>query len=301
MKIVLIGRSGQLGRALQAPLARIGQVLAWDRHDLDLQDLDAIDHQLGLASPEVIVNAAAYTAVDQAESHTELASTINATAVARMADYAARTNALLLHYSTDYVFDGQQSAPYIETDATHPLNVYGRSKLAGEQAIAQSACRSLIFRSSWLFSAHGKNFIKTILALAQTRETLNVVADQHGAPTSADWLAEVSALAIGACQAQRLNTGLYHVSATGQTTWHGLACHAIARARNQGMALKTASGQILPVLTKDYPLPAVRPKNSCLNSKKISDTLALHLPDWSGAVDTLVDHLCRQDQTASRP
>lgn len=300
MKIVLIVRNGQLGQALQAPLASIGQLIAWDRRDLDLQDLDAIHQQLSAASPDVIVNAAAYTAVDQAESQAELAFKINADAVACMADYAAKTNALLVHYSTDYVFDGSQAAPYTETDVARPLNIYGHSKLAGENAITHSACRALIFRISWLVSAHGENFIKTILRLAQTREELEVVADQHGAPTSAERVAQVSALAIRACQDQRLATGIYHLSAAGQTSWHGLARYAIERAQQLGMQFKTTGARILPIPSQDYPLPATRPKNSRLNTKKLSDALALHLPEWPDDVDKIIDELCRQHGAVKR-
>lgn len=300
MKIVLMGCNGQLGQALQAPLASIGQLIAWDRRSLDLQDLDAIHRRLSVASPDVIVNAAAYTAVDQAESQAELAFKINADAVACMADYVAKTNALLVHYSTDYVFDGSQAAPYTETDAARPLNIYGHSKLASENAIAQSACRALIFRISWLVSAQGENFIKTILRLAQTREELKVVADQHGAPTSAERVALISALAIRAYQDQRLTAGIYHLSTAGQTTWHGLARYAIERAQQGGMHFKTMGANILPIPSQDYPLPAARPKNSCLNTKKISDALAIQLPEWPGDVDKIIDELCRQHEAVKR-
>lgn len=237
MNILLLGRTGQIGDALLAHPPAWARLAALDRRQADLRDLGRLAAVLDAYAPRILINAAAYTEVDRAEAEPELALRINAQAVAVMADYARRNNALLVHYSTDYVFDGKRARAYRETDAAHPLNAYGRSKLAGEQAIAASGCPHLILRTSWVYASHGANFVKTILRLARTRAELSVVADQHGAPIWAGRIAAVTWQAIDAHRRRRLPDGLWHLSAGGHVSWHGLACHIVARARRAGLAL----------------------------------------------------------------
>jgi len=289
MHILLFGKDGQVGHALQRTLLPLGSLTALGRRQADLETPDTLQGILRQHRPDVIVNAAAYTAVDQAESEPQRAHAINATAVAQMAAYARDHNALLVHYGTDYVFDGAQEQPYRETDAPNPINVYGQSKLAGEAAIVESGCRHLILRTSWVFSAHGDNFVKTILQLARSRTQLSIVADQIGAPTSSELIADVTALALAALRREALAPGLYHLSASGQTSWHGLACHVIARA--QGLRLALTPAQIHAIATADSPQPTRRPANSRLNTDKISQALGLELPDWTVHTDRCVSQL----------
>lgn len=291
MKIVLLGKNGQVGHELQRTLLPLGQVIALGREDADLSSLTQLQGVLALHTPDIIVNAAAYTTVDKAESEEATAFRINAEAVGLMAEHARQSGALLVHYSTDYVFDGETPAPYVETDATNPQSAYGRSKRAGEQAIDQSGCRALIFRTSWVFSAHGDNFIKTILRLAKERDSLNIVADQYGAPTSAELIADVTALAIAGYRSRALASGMYHLTAAGETSWHGLACHVVNRARANGATLKLNAEQIHAIPTEAYPLPAKRPKNSRLDTGALSSALGLYLPNWNIHVDRVVDQL----------
>jgi dTDP-4-dehydrorhamnose reductase len=249
-------------------------------------------------SPDVIVNAAAYTAVDKAESNRDAAHAINAESVAVIANYAKARDALLVHYSTDYVFDGSKESPYEPTDTTNPLSVYGATKRQGEEAIEASGCRFLIFRTSWVFSVHGGNFVKTILRLAKERETLNIVADQHGAPTSAELIADVTALAIAGHRQGLCKSGIYHLTAAGQTTWHGLASHIVARACANGVAVKATAHSIKPIPTDAYPLPAPRPKNSRLDTSALSNALLLQFPDWTVHVNRTVDQLTTLEHSA---
>jgi len=291
MKILLIGKNGQVGHELQRTLLPLGELVALGRDSLDLNDPSALKQVLASEAADVIVNASAYTAVDRAEADEAGALAVNGAAVAAMAAHARIHGALLVHYSTDYVFDGDQAAPYVEDDATAPQSAYGRSKRAGEEAILASACKALVFRTSWVFSAHGGNFIKTMLRLAGERESLNVVADQFGAPTSAELIADVTALAIAAYRRGALADGIYHLTAAGATSWHGLASYAIERAQARGAALKVDPAQIKPIPTEAYPLPAKRPKNSRLDTSKLSDALDLRLPDWKIHVDRLIEQL----------
>ena len=291
MKILLIGKNGQVGRELQRTLLPLGEVVALGRDNLDLGDLAAVRQVLERHGAGIIVNASAYTAVDRAETDEATAQAVNAVAVGAMAEYARAHGALLVHYSTDYVFDGAKDAPYVEGDATAPQSAYGRSKRAGEEAILASGCKALVFRTSWVFSAHGGNFIKTMLRLAGERDSLNVVADQFGAPTSAELIADVTALAIAACRRGALAEGIYHLTASGATSWHGLACFAIERARVRGAAIKVDATQINAIPTEAYPLPAKRPRNSRLDTGKLSGALELQLPDWKIYVDRLIDQL----------
>ena len=291
MKILLIGKNGQVGRELQRTLLPLGEVVALGRDGLDLGDLAAVQQVLASQAADVIVNASAYTAVDRAEADEAGAHAVNAVAVGAMADYARAHGALLVHYSTDYVFDGTKATPYVEDDAAAPQSAYGRSKRAGEEAILASGCKALVFRTSWVFSAHGGNFIKTMLRLAGERDSLNVVADQFGAPTSAELIADVTALAVAAYRRAALADGIYHLTASGATSWHGLASYAIAGAKARGAAIKVDPAQICPIPTEAYPLPAKRPKNSRLDTGKLAAALGLHLPDWKIHVDRLIDQL----------
>jgi len=291
MKILLIGKNGQVGQELQRTLLPLGELVALGRDGLDLGDLAAVRQVLADQGANVIVNASAYTAVDRAEADEAGAMAVNAAAVGAMAAYAREHGALLVHYSTDYVFDGDKAEPYVEDDATAPQSAYGRSKRAGEEAILASGCKALVFRTSWVFSAHGGNFIKTMLRLAGERDQLKVVADQVGAPTSAELIADVTALAVAAYRRGALADGIYHLTAAGATSWHGLASYAIGRARERGAAIKVDASQICPIPTEAYPLPAKRPKNSRLDTSKLSGALDLRLPDWKIHVDRLLDQL----------
>ncbi|WP_426168220.1 dTDP-4-dehydrorhamnose reductase [Pseudoduganella sp. R-34] len=291
MKILLIGKNGQVGRELQRTLLPLGELVALGRDGLDLGDLAAVKRVLASQAADVIVNASAYTAVDRAEADEAGAMAVNAVAVGAMAEYARDNGALLMHYSTDYVFDGTKAQPYVEDDATAPQSAYGRSKRAGEEAILASGCKALVFRTSWVFSAHGGNFIKTMLRLAGERDSLNVVADQVGAPTSAELIADVTALALAAYRRGELAGGIYHLAASGATSWHGLASYAIASAKARGAAFKVEPAQIHPIPTEAYPLPAARPKNSRLDTGKLAAALGLQLPDWKIHVDRLIEQI----------
>jgi len=293
-RILLLGADGQVGWELRRSLLPLGDVRPCTRQQADFSDLPALRALLAREQPQIIVNAAAYTAVDQAEREPAAAQRINAEAPAVLADYAAASGAWLLHYSTDYVFDGSKPAPYVETDAPNPQSAYGRSKLEGEQAIAASGCRHLILRTSWVYAARGGNFAKTMLRLAAERERLRVIADQFGAPTSAELIADVTALLI-----QRLRhdpaperfSGLYHLTAQGATSWHGYARWVIEHARSRGWALRCAPENIDAITTADYPLPAPRPANSRLDCGKLQTTFDLHLPPWQTQVQRLIDEL----------
>lgn len=278
MKVLLLGRNGQVGFELQRTLLSFGPLTALSRSEADLNAPNTLTEVLRATSPDVIVNAAAYTAVDKAESDSETAFRVNADAPGVLARYAKDSGALLVHFSTDYVFDGSSKDPHLETDPANPLSVYGKSKLAGEEAIQASGCDALILRTSWVYGLHGSNFIKTILKLARERQRLEVVADQTGAPTSAELLADVTALALGAWAQQRLPVGIYHLAASGQTTWHALAAYAIDQARVLGAELSALD--VVPITTEQFPKPAKRPLNSLFSLAKIQDALALELPDW---------------------
>ncbi|MHC8315363.1 dTDP-4-dehydrorhamnose reductase [Pseudomonas sp. LB3P31] len=291
MKILLLGKNGQVGWELQRSLAPLGELIALDRqtHDGlsgDLSHLDALRATIRQVKPDFIVNAAAYTAVDKAETETELADTVNGLATRVMAEEAAAMGAWLIHYSTDYVFNGDGSTPWLETDAVAPVNHYGSSKLSGEQAITASGCKHLIFRTSWVYGARGNNFAKTMLRLAKDRETLNVIADQIGAPTGADLIADVTALAIQKVVQRPELSGLYHLAAAGEVSWHGYARYVIdfAKANEQELVVKSVG----PIDTIAYPTRARRPLNSRLNTQKLRDNFSLHLPDWQSGVTRML-------------
>lgn len=289
MKLLLLGPSGQLGWELQRALAPVGEVFACDRHHGgDLAQPDTLIETVRAMRPDVIVNAAAHTAVDKAESEPDLAMALNAHAPGLLAQEARRLGATLIHYSSDYVFDGSGDHARDETAATAPLSVYGRSKLAGEDAVRASGCCHLILRTSWVYGARGGNFAKTMLRLAADREQLNVIDDQIGAPTGADLLADCTAHAIVRLSAQPALAGTYHLVAGGQTSWHGYARHVISQAHALGHGLRVNPANVLPIPTSAYPTPARRPLNSRLDTRRFRNAFSLHLPDWQVGVDRLL-------------
>ncbi len=301
MKILLLGKNGQVGWELQRSLAPLGEVVALDRHGAaglcgDLSDLAGLARTVQTVQPQVIVNAAAHTAVDKAESEVELARTLNALAPGVLAQEAARLNAWLIHYSTDYVFDGSGSAPWKESDPAAPLSVYGRTKLEGEQALAASGCRHLIFRTSWVYGARGGNFARTMLRLAAEREQLSVIDDQIGAPTGADLLADVTAHCVRHVlppmgQNNLTPTGVYHLAAAGETSWHGYARFVLTRAQAAGRALKAGPEQVRAIPTSAFPTPARRPHNSRLDTSRLRHTFGLNLPPWQAGVARMLDEI----------
>lgn len=303
-KILLIGANGQVGHALQSSLSTLGEVVACTRAELDLSTVAEngqddsgnmpIAALVERVQPTIVVNATAYTAVDRAESESELAHRVNAVAPGLLAQAANKVGACMVHYSTDYVYDGTKTSPYLETDETGPLSVYGRSKLAGERAVAQACPRHLIFRTSWVVGAHGGNFLKTMLKLAQERDALRVVADQVGAPTSADLIAETTTRILEVMAGQSAEDprwGVYHLAAGGATNWHAYAKYVIAQARALGWPIKVADDAIAPIRTEDYPVAAPRPKNSCLDTTKIRTSFGVQLPDWQVGIDAVLASL----------
>ena len=295
MKILLFGKGGQVGWELQRSLAPLGELIALDSDSKDycgnFENLDGIAETVRIIAPDVIVNAAAHTAVDKAESEPEFVRTINALAPSVLAKEAQRYNALLVHYSTDYVFDGSGSQAWLETDTPAPLSVYGATKLEGEQAIIASGCQHLIFRTSWVYAARGANFAKTMLRLGSERDRLTVINDQIGAPTGADLLADVTAHAIRAVQQQPELAGLYHLVASGETSWYEYARFVLNFARNAGVEISVADSAIEPVPTTAFPTPATRPLNSRLNTNKLCDSFNLVLPHWQTGVARMLTEL----------
>lgn len=292
MKILLLGKNGQVGWELQRSLAPLGELIALDRHSQrhcgDVGNLNGIVKTVQDLQPNVIVNAAAYTAVDKAETEIEAANLINARAPRVLADAAKACGAWLVHYSTDYVFDGSGDHAWRENDAVGPLGVYGRTKLAGEQAVQQSGALHLIFRTSWVYEARGNNFAKTMLRLAREREQLSVINDQFGSPTGAELLADVTAHAIRtACHREDV-AGLYHLVADGETSWFDYADYVLNFARDAGIPLKLASDGLRAVPTSQYPTPARRPLNSRLNTEKLKTTFALNLSGWQTGVERML-------------
>ncbi|NBX54882.1 MAG: dTDP-4-dehydrorhamnose reductase [Betaproteobacteria bacterium] len=309
LRIVLLGAQGQLGHALAQALPALGAVKAFGRAQADLTQPEALRQLLDAHQPQLIVNAAAYTAVDKAQTEPALALAINAQAPAVLAQWAASQGAVLVHYSTDYVFDGHATRPYMEADAPAPASVYGQSKWAGERAVQAAGGRHLVFRTSWVVGAHGGNFLKTMLRLAMERDTLRVVADQHGAPTAADLIAQTTVQVLQqmrdpASDANSRSTaagpwttaddprwGLYHLAASGDTTWHAYACHVLARAQARGWPLRASAERILAITTDEYPLPAPRPANSRLDTRRLQSRFGLAMPDWRAGVDAVLDSL----------
>ena len=298
MKILLLGRNGQVGWELQRSLSVLGEVVALgsdatqNPQDLcgDLTDLVGLAETVRRVQPQVIVNAAAHTAVDKAQSEPELARLINALAPAVLAQEATQLGAWLVHYSTDYVFDGSGNTPWRETDATAPLSVYGQTKHEGEQAVALNP-KHLIFRTSWVYGARGGNFAKTMLRLAAERDTLSVIDDQIGAPTSAELLADVTAHALRAALIKPELAGLYHCVAGGQTSWHGYARFVLGQAQALGQTLKAGPEQVNATSTAHYPTPAQRPLNSRLDTTKLQSSFGLTLPPWQQGVARLLTEI----------
>lgn len=289
--ILLFGANGQVGFELQRSLAPLGAVVALTRAQADLSRPDSLRALVRDYAPGVIVNAAAYTAVDRAEAEPELARCVNALAPGVLAEEAARLGAAMVHFSTDYVFDGGQAAAYVETDTPHPLSVYGNTKWAGELAVAQACPRHLIFRTSWVFGPHGGNFLKTMLRLAAERDRLRVVADQIGAPTSSTLIAATTAAVLRimhGADAQDPRWGLYHLTAGGQASWHDYACYLIAQGHAHGLALRARPDTVAAITTADYPVAATRPANSCLNTTKLRQAFGVELPAWQVGVDAVV-------------
>ena len=298
MKLLLLGCGGQVGWELQRSLAPLGEVIALDFDTpgelrADFSQPEALRALVRKLAPDAIVNAAAHTAVDKAESEPDLCRTLNATAPGVLAQEAAARGALLVHYSTDYVFDGSGHHARDETAATGPLSVYGSTKLEGEDAIRGSGCQHLILRTSWVYAARGGNFARTMLKLAAEREQLKVIDDQIGAPTGADLLADVTAHALRRLQANASLSGTYHCVAGGETHWHGYATHVIDWARSHGLPVKVAPDAVLPVPTTEYPTPARRPLNSRLDSRKLQATFDLNLPHWQGGVERMLTEINR--------
>ena len=293
MKILLLGKNGQVGWELQRSLAPLGELIACDFDSpgelrADFSRPESLRPLIRAVRPDVIVNSAAHTAVDKAESEVEFARALNATAPGVVAQEAATLDALLVHYSTDYVFGGSGNAPRAEDAATAPLSVYGRTKLEGEELIRASGCAHLILRTSWVYAARGGNFARTMLKLAAEREILNVIDDQFGAPTGAELLADVTAHMVLRTHAEPALYGTYHCVAGGETNWHGYARFVIEWARANGQAIKVAANAINPIATSAYPTPAQRPLNSRLDTRKLQAAFGLQLPHWQLGVERML-------------
>ena len=281
MKTLLFGSTGQVGWELHRALAPLGEVTVVERGQADFSAPETLGDIVLAERPDVIVNAVAHTAVDRAESEPELALAINATAPGELARAARETGSLLVHYSTDYVFDGMSSRSYREDEASNPQSVYGRTKHAGEEAIREAGCRHLIFRTSWVHAARGRNFVRTILRLARERETLDVVNDQYGAPTGAELIADVTALALRAVPDTLPAHGIYHLTASGRTSWCAFAAFIVREANLCGLPTRLAPDAIVPIPTSGYPVPAPRPANSVLDCTRLEAALGIIMPDWA--------------------
>ena len=301
-RILLIGKNGQVGWELQRTLAALGEVLAVDRQGMDLTDPDSIRRVIRDSRPDLIVNAAAYTAVDKAESEVDMATAINGNAPGIMAEEAKRLGIALVHYSTDYVFDGAKTQPYVEDDPVNPLGVYGASKLAGEQAIQAVGAQHLIFRTSWVYGARGKNFLLTMLRLSKEREELKVVADQAGAPTWSRMIAVMTGQVLACIAAPNLRKGLsmsdvsgtYHLTGSGVTSWFGFTQAILENVTHRTIVDARSAPprlpRLVPITTSDYPTPAKRPKNSQMSNAKLTSVFGLVSPTWDSQL-----HLCMRD------
>lgn len=292
---LVTGSNGQVGFELRRSLASLGRVVALDRSGCDLARPDEIRRVVREYRPDVIVNPAAYTAVDKAETEPELAYAINGNAPGVLAEEAKALGSLLVHYSTDYVFDGTKDGAYVETDPVNPQSVYGASKLAGEQAITAAGGAALILRTCWVAGVHGGNFAKTMLRLGRERDSLRVIADQYGAPTTASLIADVTAQVIARHwlfgQRQAFASGVYHLAAAGETTWHGYATEVLRYAARKGADLKVDPARIEAIPATAYPLPAPRPANSRLDTSKLRQAFGIYLPDWQQGVHHLLDQI----------
>lgn len=293
--LLVTGSNGQVGFELRRSLAPLGNVIALDRAACDLSRPDTLRQLIRQYRPDVIVNPAAYTAVDKAETDADAAFAVNGVAAGVLAEEAKALGSLLVHYSTDYVFDGRKAGPYVELDAVDPQSIYGKSKLAGEQAIAASGATALVLRTCWVAGAHGGNFAKTMLKLGRERDSLRVIADQFGAPTTAALIADVTAQIIArhwlAGDRAAFPAGIYHLAAGGETTWHAYATEVLRYAASKGVALKADPESIVPIPASEYPLPAPRPANSRLDTSKLRETFDIHLPDWQQGIHFLLDQI----------
>ncbi len=294
MKILVLGRTGQVGWELLRALAPLGTVVGVGRAECDLQDEGALRRCLQAEQPGVVVNAAAYTAVDRAESEPEQAAHLNARVPGVLGEEALRLKATVVHYSTDYVFSGTAPDAYPEDATAEPLGVYGHTKWAGEEALRASGAQHLIFRTSWVYGQQGNNFLKTMLRLAQEREELRVVADQFGIPTAASLIADVTAQVLQQQKGTSSRWGTYHLSASGRTTWHEFAKEVLRVAAAEGVLLKVRPEQVQAISTEEYPTPARRPANSELDTRKLRETFGLHLPPWQSGVGQVVQALVRR-------
>lgn len=298
LNILLLGKNGQVGWELQRSLAPLGTVTALDRFGQaglcgDISNMDGLRHTIDTVKPDILVNAAAYTAVDKAEDEPEVAIRLNTEALVVMAKAMQALGGCLVHYSTDYVFDGSGTRPWKETDEVGPLSVYGASKLAGEEAIQASECQHLIFRTSWVYASRGNNFAKTMLRLAKERDTLNVINDQIGAPTGADLIADVTAHALRQWQQEPQTAGLYHLAASGETSWHQYASVVIQWAQKAGIPLAVET--VNAITSEDYPVPAERPKNSRLDCRLLESTFGLQLPQWQQGVERMLQEITNKE------
>jgi dTDP-4-dehydrorhamnose reductase len=289
-RILIVGSNGQVGRELQRSFAGIGELLCYDLHNVNIADEQQVRSMIRDTQPDLILNAAAYTAVDRAESEPEIAMAINATAPRVLAEEAKQRNVLLVHYSTDYIFDGTKREPWVESDSPNPLNVYGVTKLAGEQAVEQVGGKYLIFRTSWVYGPHGNNFLFSMLRLARERDQLSIVDDQVGAPTTSIELADATRSAVervlsGQCGAEEQWAGLYHMTCAGSTSWFGFAREIFARTAAITHGKVPA---LTPIATPDYPTPAKRPLYSVLSNAKLKETFGIELPRWQSALDATV-------------
>jgi len=295
MKLLLLGSNGQLGWELQRSISMLGELKVCDRNTVDFFDLDGLRKLIRGYKPDVIVNAAAYTDVDKAESDEENAFRVNSKAVDLLAQEAKVLDAWLIHYSTDYVFDGTKMGAYIEEDKTNPLSIYGKTKLQGEEVIKKSKCKYLIFRTSWLYGTHGKNFFKTIIKLAKERDELRVVSNQIGAPTSAELVADVTSLCLYRIAQNSLSSkeisGIYHLTSTGKASWYDFAKYVIIEAKKSGGVFLTNPENIIAINASEYVLPAKRPANSLLDTQKLCKTFNLQLPVWQIHADRVIREL----------
>lgn len=301
MKILVTGKNGQVGFELMRTLAPLGKVVGVDIKECDLTQSASIEALLDKVSPDIIVNPAAYTAVDKAESESTIAHAVNAQAPKIFARYAARKNIPIIHFSTDYVFDGKKDGAYLEDDEANPASVYGKTKWLGEEAVRKMAAKHIIIRTSWVFGSHGVNFLKTMLKLAQERDKLSIVSDQFGAPTSASLLAEATAQIIKELlePGSYRKFGTYHLVAKGETSWHGYAKFVVEKANALGLATKINAAQIRPIKTSEYPVPAPRPANSRLDTSKVRSVFSVRLPTWQSEVEKVIKELLRESSDAT--
>lgn len=293
MRILITGKTGQVGFELRRALASLGELVVADRLQCDLSSGDKLRMFVREVAPNVVVNAGAYTAVDRAESEKDLAIAVNSNGPGILGEEASRLGALVVHYSTDYVFDGSQARPYTEDDTPDPINAYGYSKLMGERYLEESCRRHLIFRTSWVLGANGTNFARSMLRLAAARDALDIVSDQVGAPTSASLIADVTALLVrdATRSPEEFPYGLYHLTCSGSTTWHEYACYVIDRARLAGQPVRIRRDAIRAIRSEDYPTAALRPANSCLDTSRLRRTFGLQLPHWKPSVDYTLEQI----------